>query len=245
MYLSSWAQTSNCEFSSLRIVEGTLVIVVSFIFIVQSASAIDLWLNFAAVQFVGLLDDTAFLLSRNRFLGSVAKHLANRVIEFEVHSERVKSKKRMRRLRLALFIGIGIFMWAGLSFFVYNQANSTYACRTVIVTVGKVRHQNGRHFSGRYNIQDYKINNRAFYLQEQGRGAFLAYCGENGINRWTLSPLNSNESPQDPCNKIWLVCLVCILFALSRRGILDLISVFFHSNLNVQKHTMSLRSATA
>lgn len=46
--------------SSLRIIEGALVIVVSFIFIVQSATAIDLWLNFAAVQFVGTLDDTAF-----------------------------------------------------------------------------------------------------------------------------------------------------------------------------------------
>lgn len=46
--------------NSLRIIEGALVIVVSFIFIVQSATAIDLWLNFAAVQFVGTLDDTAF-----------------------------------------------------------------------------------------------------------------------------------------------------------------------------------------
>lgn len=46
--------------SSLRIIEGSLVIMVSFIFIVQSATAIDLWLNFAAVQFVGCLDDTAF-----------------------------------------------------------------------------------------------------------------------------------------------------------------------------------------
>ena len=46
--------------NSLRIIEGALIIMVSFIFIVQSATAIDLWLNFAAVQFVGTLDDTAF-----------------------------------------------------------------------------------------------------------------------------------------------------------------------------------------
>jgi len=207
--------------NSMRIVEGALVVVVSFIFICQAYSAIDLWLDFAAVQFVGLLDDTAFMLSQNGFLGQTAKQLSQRVLKYEIFSENQKKKKRVRRLRLALFIVIGLFMWAGLSYFVFNQANLTYACRSITVTVGETRHQYARHFSGHYDIQDFKINGRAVYVQVQGRGAFLAYCSRDGINRWTISPLeqaqpgspvpetwtkpsNEKEIPQDPCGKIVL-----------------------------------------
>ena len=197
-------------YSSLRIIEGTLVVVVSFIFIVQSNTAIDLWLNFAAVQFVGTLDDTSFFLAQNRFLGVTAKALSNRVLKFEIYSEGNKNKKRVRRLRLALFITIGILMWAGLSYFIYNQAEATYACRSITVTVGESRHQSFRHFSGRYIMQHKKINGRAVYVQEQGNGAFLAYCSKNDINRWTISPLDADEVtqekiPRNPCNKIRLV----------------------------------------
>jgi len=180
------------------------VVIVSFIFICQAYSAIDLWLDFAAVQFVGFLDDTAFMLSQNGFLGQTAKQLSQRVLKYEIFSENKKKKKRVRRLRLALFIVIGLFMWAGLSYFVFNQANLTYACRSITVTVGETRHQYARHFSGHYDIQDFKINNRAVYVQVQGRGAFLAYCSRDGINRWTISPLDDDEIPQDPCGKIVL-----------------------------------------
>lgn len=74
--------------------------------------------------------------------------------------------------------------------------------------MGEGRHQYARHYSGRYIIQDEKINGRAVYVQEQGNGAFLGYCAGNGINRWTISPIDNDEEPLDPCGKIVLVCLL-------------------------------------
>ena len=73
------------EFSNvLRMIEGVLVIVVSVIFILQSSAVIDLWLNFAGVTFVGLLDDTAFVLAQNRLLGKTAMKLTDRVSDVKV-----------------------------------------------------------------------------------------------------------------------------------------------------------------
>ena len=74
--------------------------------------------------------------------------------------------------------------------------------------MGEGRRQYARHYSGRYIIQDEKINGRAVYIQEQGNGAFLGYCAGNGINRWTISPIDNDEVPLDPCGKIVLVCLL-------------------------------------
>ena len=192
----------------MRIIEGALVVIVSFIFIVQSSTTIDLWLNFAAVQFVGMLDESVFHLAEGRFLGTTAKKLANRVSEYELFSERKQHSKRVRMLRIVVFVGLLLGMWAGLSVFVYNQSQSTYACSSITISMGENRLQYARHFSGSYIIQEKRINQRAVYVQEQGRGAFLAYCAADGINRWTLSSLGPDEEPQDPCKKIELVCCV-------------------------------------
>ena len=78
--------------------------------------------------------------------------------------------------------------------------------------MGEGRHQYARHYSGRYIIQDEKINGRAVYVQEQGNGAFLGYCAGNGINRWTISPIDNDEVPLDPCGKIILVCLLNLVY---------------------------------
>ena len=78
--------------------------------------------------------------------------------------------------------------------------------------MGEGRHQYARHYSGRYIIQDEKINGRAVYVQEQGSSAFLSYCAGNGINRWTISPIDNDEVPLDPCGKIVLVCLLCLVY---------------------------------
>ena len=130
-----------------------------------------------------------------------ARHLAKRVSDFEVYSEGERKKKIIRRLRLALFVGIGLLMWAMLSVFVYNQATLTYACSLIRLSVGENQYHYARFYSGRYRIQQKKINARAVYVQEQGRGAFIAYCAGD-INRWTVSPLDDDEEPDDPCSDI-------------------------------------------
>ena len=75
-----------------------------------------------------------------------------------------------------------------------------------------------RSFSGTYILNEMVHERRAVYVQVQGReqgtgrGAYLAYCGYDGNNRWTLTNIwwylqeydqiiNSEDcdGPWDPC----------------------------------------------
>ena len=74
---------------------------------------------------------------------------------------------------------------------------------------GDTKIQYIRYLSGTYNIEKKKsIHGRAVYVQAQGRGAFIAYCGNGGLNRWTMSELEDDESNLDnPCDEFEMVSL--------------------------------------
>jgi len=111
--------------------------------------------------------------------------------------------------RSVLFIGITLVAWILLSVVVVNQVNMAFVCTSLTLTVsGDTKIQIIRYLSGTYNIEKKKsINGRAVYVQAQGRGAFIAYCG-NGLNRWTMSELNDDASNLDnPCDDFEMVSL--------------------------------------
>uniref|UniRef100_A0A7S3VF82 Uncharacterized protein n=1 Tax=Chaetoceros debilis TaxID=122233 RepID=A0A7S3VF82_9STRA len=183
----------------MRMVEGAIVIFASFIFIVQSSTAIDLWLNFAGVTFVGHLDDTAFALAKMNFLGNQQWKLANRVSDCRVHINHSRQTFE-RNVRIILFVGITVAMLAGLSVIVYKQDDLHFACKSITLTIGESTTPWIRHFSGTYILEKTRINGRAVYVQKQGtNGAFLAYCGS--INQWTVSSYDdeSRGNIDDPC----------------------------------------------
>mmetsp|Transcript_54379 Transcript_54379/g.80914 ORF Transcript_54379/g.80914 Transcript_54379/m.80914 type:complete len:680 (-) Transcript_54379:324-2363(-) len=62
----------------MRLFEGILSIMVSFIFIIQSTEVLDLFLNFAAVQFISMLDNIGFQLAHNGYITNGLVTLAKR-----------------------------------------------------------------------------------------------------------------------------------------------------------------------
>ena len=105
-----------------------------------------------------------------------------------------------------------------LSYVAARQGRMEFVCGSVTVTVGEGRYQSARHYSGRYGIHQEKIKGRPVYIQEQGKGAFLAYCKDNGINRWTISPLDEREAPKNPCTEIQLKSERTIAFDVTEVG---------------------------
>uniref|UniRef100_A0A7S3QHE6 Uncharacterized protein n=1 Tax=Chaetoceros debilis TaxID=122233 RepID=A0A7S3QHE6_9STRA len=183
----------------MRMVEGAIVIFASFIFIVQSSTAIDLWLNFAAVTFVGQLDNLAFTLAKMNFFRNAEWELAKRVSEYRVHDNSMQTFKRTARIIWCVML---IVMIAGLSFIFYTQYNLHFACKSITITVGESSSAFplARYLSGTYIRENARINGRAVYVQKQGtNGAFLAYCGS--INQWTVSSYDdeSRGNIDDPC----------------------------------------------
>ena len=111
--------------------------------------------------------------------------------------------------RSVVFIGITLVTWILLSVVVVNQVNMSFVCTSLTLAVsGDTKIQYIRYLSGTYNIEKKKsIHGRAVYVQAQGRGAFIAYCG-NGLNRWTMSELEGDESNLNkPCDKFEMVRL--------------------------------------
>ena len=112
--------------------------------------------------------------------------------------------------RSVLFIGITLVTWILLSVVVVNQVNMSFFCTSLTLAVsGDTKIQYIRYLSGTYNIEKKKsIHGRPVYVQAQGRGAFIAYCGNGGLNRWTMSELEDDESNLDkPCDEFEMVSL--------------------------------------
>lgn len=80
-----WVIANMCRFF-----EGILSIVISFIFIIQSTDVLELFLNFAAVQFVSALDDVGFELANTGYVVGGVQEITEKVaeIKFQFQSKR-------------------------------------------------------------------------------------------------------------------------------------------------------------
>jgi len=203
------ARRIKWEVSNLmRMVEGILVIGVSFILIIQSSTAINLWLNFAGVTFVGQLDNILFDLSEMNFLRN--KELAKRVSDCRtVHDNCWQTFKRIVRIILSVVITVAMF--GVLSIILYKQIDLQFACKSITITVGESSSAFplARYLSGTYIRENARINGRAVYVQKQGiGGGLLAYCDAEKINRWTVvSSIDDRTNFYDPCDNINVVSL--------------------------------------
>jgi len=97
----------------LRGIEGTISIVVAFVFIVQSTSNLDLFQNFAAVEFVSELDNLGFYLAHQ---GHTVSALTSRTRLIKEHfvfkkqpKEREIKKIQKRAMRLLVFILLVVY----------------------------------------------------------------------------------------------------------------------------------------
>lgn len=170
----------------MRTIEGTAVLLSSFLLIIQSREAIELWLNFAGVTFVGCLDNVAFELAQYHFFGSSAWDLAQKV-------SRIRLERRIKagRFRILGFSGNVSAILTVCSFIILTilvvepQGGGEYSCNVVSLTVGETRYHWARYFSGAY-IRSNRIENRRFvYIQNQTEGSILAYC--KSARRWTVT----------------------------------------------------------
>jgi len=82
----------------LRLLEGCLSIVTSFLLIVQSANVIDLFIRFAAVEFVIHMDNLSFALAEHGLIGTrlqkAALHLNSLGYRYPAANPRTRKKRR-------------------------------------------------------------------------------------------------------------------------------------------------------
>eukprot|EP00978_Attheya_sp_CCMP212_P039974 scaffold213285_cov50-Attheya_sp.AAC.2 len=139
---TKWIISNTCRFAV-----GLLSIVISFILIIQSTTVIQLFFNFAAVQFVSELDNVAFELAYKGYvmfgdLEQTTRTLINHV-QFRqrkmVVFPHTKKSIPVKWLRISIFAGHAVILYAAWSIVRYKQATGSYLhsiCQSFEVNFG-------------------------------------------------------------------------------------------------------------
>ena len=205
------------------ILEGLLSLTVTFLLIITTSdNVVDLLLNFTAIEFVSVLDETVFLLSKVGFVGTRNKMAANKVEEakYEVHKEKIFSHLAKFFVLVTMFV-ILFSLW--IAVFYYQESGRFYSSNPILVQFDDAIGADLGIRSGVY-VRDSK--KRRFTLKQrqyptyrlsikQSDGRFVdasdgkpyfGYCDAKAIKAWTLSEFDGKEfdskSISKPCQGI-------------------------------------------
>merc|ERR1719230_1606882 len=107
----------------LKFVEGMFVHAVSFVLIVKSNDVIELFKDFSAIQLVSVIDNAAFVLCHQGFLGKRIGNKAKRTCE-------AKLKKDMENCNCFLSCCVFTLLLSSIgawSYFIHGQMSGNFA----------------------------------------------------------------------------------------------------------------------
>ena len=158
-----WATRSTWLMSSIfQLIVGILMTLVFFLLLVQSTSTIALMLNFAALAFVQEIDELAFQLGKNGYLGSSIAEDCDRVSEHKIP----KQKRKHRRLRPAVFCVLLSALIIPYFYLTNKRWSGDFVCQSINLQFGDGFVFQYGYFSGMFEIQNYKTYGRRHVYQE-------------------------------------------------------------------------------
>jgi hypothetical protein len=188
----------------LRALEGMLGLFVTFMLIMQSETVLDLLLNFSAMEFVSLMDDVAFSMLSEGYLGIAMMREARALSMTKYHVACEQTFWRTSRLTAIYFIMIFAVMITGWGMIYMNQASGKYLCERIYIQMDDSLAPNLAMLSGIYTVGQHNDGDRITSVQVLEKGTedvgMLGYCKKD--KRWTLA-LKESSKPHDPC-KNWI-----------------------------------------
>jgi hypothetical protein len=123
-----------CVSNFLRFAEGFIVTFVSFTLIVQADNVLDIFLNFAAIEFVAGLANFFYVAARDGWVGSRMKRLTAAIEEIELPERREKWIRDYAKPVSVVLLTVCLFSgWVGVR---RNQKNGTLlkntSCGTLV-----------------------------------------------------------------------------------------------------------------
>jgi hypothetical protein len=110
----------SCEFF-----EGFLVLATTFCIVVQSDSILELFKNFAAMQLVSHIDNVAFWLALNGYIGFDLMVKAKQTRRIKVHEDTIQLSCGIP-LRTLVILVLMLIMCAGWSYFLVGQISGKF-----------------------------------------------------------------------------------------------------------------------
>jgi hypothetical protein len=190
----------------LRFLGGCLGLGITFFLIVSAETVIDVLLNFTAMEFVSQLDEVAFYLAEQGFVGSSNQSVALQCAE-TTYDSRSTSRVLRRSLLLFFMLVVVLIAWG---FVTKEQQSGKYLCQTLYVQFDDALVPSLGTFSGFYDLsvsesRGFLSSAHVKYVERRSRGrAAFGYCKSS--QTWTLTyrePEFNDESDieeTDPCN---------------------------------------------
>lgn len=177
----------------LRAIQGVVASITVFFVVVTTDTVLDIFLNFAALNFISKIDDAFFGLARSGVFGPGLEAEASRIENF-ILPACMQHRSHHLCYRFAM-CAVALILFPLMLFVTVCQLNS------VLWTTQSFRMEFSqealRSYSGCYEINQDKVRFTRRYSYDSfdtGKNVSLGYCSEN--HRWILHHGDSNV---DPC----------------------------------------------
>eukprot|EP00566_Odontella_aurita_P007972 CAMPEP_0113543680 /NCGR_PEP_ID=MMETSP0015_2-20120614/10288_1 /TAXON_ID=2838 /ORGANISM="Odontella" /LENGTH=683 /DNA_ID=CAMNT_0000443857 /DNA_START=197 /DNA_END=2248 /DNA_ORIENTATION=- /assembly_acc=CAM_ASM_000160 len=191
-----------------QILEGLVMLLITFILIMQSASVNNALLNFAAMSFIWTIDDAGFALAKRGFVTDKIQVACEEVVNLKL-SAPSKNHKKLKRFLFVLTCAVEM---AGFGVIVHEQRTGQFLSPdTIFVQFGDSFDPFISAYSGVYVKTSKMIAGRAAYVKNKGMHiSMIAFCKEektwtwvqNDEYFWLLDDKDSLEEDDhriDPC----------------------------------------------
>eukprot|EP00536_Pseudo-nitzschia_multiseries_P014915 jgi/Psemu1/216239/e_gw1.787.18.1 len=182
--------------SMLRCFQGFMAMVAAFLLIITSDTAVEIVLNFSAVNFISHMDNVAFMLALSGKYGEKIAEEANRITNLQLPP--CMSRRKHARFHFTL-ASLGVIFVAFIIGIIANQGNPN-KWRTTVLRV-EFNDEEFQAYTGCYEMDEtldsYK---RDVYFLSDGdeETARFQYCIDE--RRWILSASTTNACHEDAKN---------------------------------------------
>lgn len=168
---------------------GFGILVVSFVFMMQSETVFQVLVNFIALIMISNISVISFNMAANGFLGFEVWKSTKQVTQHVV-----KRKYKSDVFKQICYVLALLAMYSGYASVVYRQQTGYFQCQKVMVQFDDEFDPYLPFLTGTYGITTNRTQNRFIFADEFTQDSFsMAYCGDQGA--WTIS----NTYDDDPC----------------------------------------------
>mmetsp|Transcript_24831 Transcript_24831/g.71767 ORF Transcript_24831/g.71767 Transcript_24831/m.71767 type:complete len:743 (+) Transcript_24831:127-2355(+) len=188
--------------SILRLFDGIYALGINFCILIQASDVLGMFLNFAALHFLGSVDNVSFHLALDGYLGDHIESIAKAATETTLPMIQEGIWRSFDTMAFVVVYLACLIAWCVLT---VMQMNGDFACQSFDAYLGSEQFGNIQPelLAGIYiqsGDRKDRINGRASYMQDVARvnnkGVF-AYCERDSV--WGLIITEDDNNKVDPC----------------------------------------------
>ena len=185
----------------LQSLVGLLYLFAIFTLVIQNDKVVNMFLNFAALSFVSLIDDAFFKFASNFLITDELGVLARQIrdIRIPIPKKSPSQHGSVSSYRFINYIHLLSIIYMGYAFIVVKQLEGMFSCQSLLVQFGDEAIPDIGYYSGAYDrikyigSPGYRINSRFVYVHRDRSKvkALFAYCDTS--EAWTLNTFENHK----------------------------------------------------